>query len=96
MQDQEITCIGPSRENPCPYGATFTHSVKDQEFYQRQGFEAPKRCRECREAKKAMKATQGGGNDRYEDHSERRGHRENHRSNRFSSDREMLGYGSEE
>lgn len=93
MQDQEIKCIGPSRETPCPYGATFTHSVKDQEFYQRQGFEAPKRCRDCREAKKALKDTQGGRNERHGGHREHR----DHRGSRRERDREMFGgYGSEE
>ncbi len=35
-------------------GATFTHSVEDQEFYQSKGYtNEPKRCPECRRAKKA-------------------------------------------
>jgi len=41
-------------------GATFTHSVEDQEFYQSKGYtNEPKRCPECRRAKKAER---DGGN----------------------------------
>lgn len=93
MQDQEIKCQGVDRDTPCPYGATFIHTVKDQEFYQRQGFEAPKRCRDCREAKKAKKASQGEETHRYEGHREHRGYR-GHRRER--SDRDLLGEESQQ
>lgn len=89
MQDQEIKCQGVNYNTPCPAGAIFIHSVKDQEFYQRQGFEAPKRCRECREAKKAMKEQGGGFGGPQGGHREDRGHRGGRRDRH--SDREMLG-----
>lgn len=63
MQDQHITCIGASRETPCPTGATFIHSVKDQEFFAERGFSAPKRCKDCVQAKKQL-LEQGGGETR--------------------------------
>lgn len=85
MQDQEIQCVGVDRNTPCPTSEVFIHSVKDQEFYARQGFEAPKRCRDCREAKKAMKDTNGGQNNRQGGYGERRGHAR-------TRDREVFGY----
>lgn len=91
MQDQEIKCQGVNHQTPCPTGATFIHTVKDQEFYQRQGFEAPKRCRDCREAKKAIKERGGGQSPRYEDQGERRGHRDHRRGH--SRDRDDFGGG---
>lgn len=97
MQDQEIRCVGVDRNTPCPYNATFIHSVKDQEFYARQGFEAPKRCRDCREAKKAMKDSHGGQNERHGGSSERRDHGyRDHRRSRFTPDREIYGMEGEE
>lgn len=36
----------------CPCGATFFFTVRDQEFYQKKGFEPPKRCKPCRFEKK--------------------------------------------
>jgi CxxC-x17-CxxC domain-containing protein len=52
FQDKTITC------SDC--GATFTFSVKDQEFFQSKGFtNEPKRCPECRQSKKAER--NGGG-----------------------------------
>lgn len=92
MQDQEIKCTGVDRETPCPYGATFIHSVKDQEFYQEKGFEAPKRCRDCREAKKAKKDTQGSQKPRYGGHSENKGHRDSRREHTRRRDREVYGF----
>jgi len=53
MQDQIITCAGVDKQTPCPYREKFVHSVKDQEFYQEKGFDAPKRCHACRAAKKS-------------------------------------------
>jgi len=45
FQDKSIQC------SDC--GATFTFSVKDQEFYQSKGFtNEPKRCLECCQARK--------------------------------------------
>jgi len=49
FQDKSIQC------SDC--GATFTHSVDDQEFFQKKGFtNEPKRCPECRQAKKSVTA----------------------------------------
>lgn len=87
MQDQEIKCQGVNKDTPCPYGATFTYTVKDQEFYKEQGFDAPKRCRDCREAKKAQK-DHGGSPKRYH---EDRGGRRDHRGDR--RDRGYRGHG---
>ena len=91
MQDQEIQCIGVDRENPCPNGATFTHTVKDQEFYNRMGFEAPKRCLECRATKKAMKPSNGHQTPRYERHNERRDNRNGRDRRGWGRDRDMFG-----
>lgn len=46
--DKVVTCAG------C--GQTFTWSADEQEFYDRRGFYAPRRCRPCREARKAERA----------------------------------------
>ncbi len=91
MQDQEITCQGVNHQTPCPTGATFIHSVKDQEFYQRQGFEAPKRCHDCRSAKKAIKDRNEGTESRGHTRTDFRGHRDNKRGH--SRDREEFGGG---
>ena len=41
-------------------GATFTHSVEDQEFFQKKGFtNEPKRCPDCRQKRKSERG--GGG-----------------------------------
>lgn len=46
MQDKTIMC------KDC--GKPFTHSIKDQEFFAKQGFtHEPVRCLPCRKAKKA-------------------------------------------
>ncbi len=43
-------------------GKEFTFSVRDQEFYERMGFEnEPVRCRECRDKRKAEKNNRGTG-----------------------------------
>ena len=43
-------------------GATFTHSVEDQEFYQSKGYtNEPKRCPDCRQKKKSESYGSGGG-----------------------------------
>lgn len=50
MQDIELKCVeckGP-----------FTFTVRDQEFYERNNFSKPKRCRACRNKRKADKAAQ--------------------------------------
>ncbi len=53
FQDKSIQC------SDC--GATFTHSVEDQEFYQSKGYtNEPKRCPDCRQAKKAERGESGG------------------------------------
>ena len=53
-------------------GDEFVFTERDQEFYQRQGFQEPKRCKPCRERKKRERAEHGGGNE----HSRRRGRRQ--------------------
>jgi len=46
FQDKSIQC------SDC--GATFTHSVEDQEFYQSKGYtNEPKRCPDCRQKRKS-------------------------------------------
>jgi len=46
FQDKSIQC------SDC--GATFTHSVEDQEFYQAKGYtNEPKRCPDCRQKRKS-------------------------------------------
>ncbi len=46
FQDKSIQCFD------C--GATFTHSVEDQEFYQSKGYtNEPKRCPDCRQKRKS-------------------------------------------
>lgn len=87
MQDQEIKCQGVNHQTPCPDSATFIHSVKDQEFYQRQGFEAPKRCQDCRSAKKAIKDRNEGTDSR----GDFAGHRDSRRGH--SRDRDEFGGG---
>lgn len=53
MPDETIRCVDCHRD--------FTHTVKEQQFYQEKGFtQPPKRCKECRQAKKAER---GGGNE---------------------------------
>jgi DNA-directed RNA polymerase subunit RPC12/RpoP len=44
-QDQEITC------SDC--GTKFTWTAEEQEFYQKNQFSAPKRCKSCRAKRKA-------------------------------------------
>jgi len=54
FQDKSLEC------SDC--GATFTHSVEDQEFYQSKGYtNEPKRCPECRQSRKSQRY----GNDSY-------------------------------
>jgi hypothetical protein len=49
-QDEQIKCVECSYE--------FTFSIKDQEFYAKQGWaDKPKRCKKCREARKARVAS---------------------------------------
>ena len=46
FQDKSLQC------SDC--GATFTHSVEDQEFYQSKGYtNEPKRCPDCRQKRKS-------------------------------------------
>ncbi|MFC1952103.1 CxxC-x17-CxxC domain-containing protein [Chloroflexota bacterium] len=46
FQDKSLEC------SDC--GATFTHSVEDQEFYQSKGYtNEPKRCPDCRQKRKS-------------------------------------------
>lgn len=92
MQDQKINCTGVDRETPCPYGATFVHSVKDQEFYKKQGFEAPKRCRDCREVKKLKKGTQSSQKPRYENHSANRDYRDSRHEYTKRRDRKVYEF----
>ncbi len=42
-------------------GATFTHSVEDQEFFQSRGYtNEPKRCPDCRQKRKSERYESGG------------------------------------
>jgi hypothetical protein len=50
LQDIELDCID------CHH--PFTYKVKDQLFFLRQGYSAPKRCLLCRQANKAKRAQQ--------------------------------------
>ncbi len=44
-------------------GATFTHSVEDQEFYESKGYtNEPKRCPECRQKRKSERNGNSGYN----------------------------------
>lgn len=52
MPDETITC--------CDCGNTFTFSQGEQDYYAKQGFNRPKRCRPCREEKKKRVAAKGG------------------------------------
>ncbi len=53
FQDKSIQCAD------C--GATFTHSVEDQEFYQSKGYtNEPKRCPDCRQKRKSERNGGGG------------------------------------
>jgi len=54
FQDKSIQC------SDC--GSNFTHSVKDQEFYQSKGYtNEPKRCPECRRTRKSERNNNGYG-----------------------------------
>jgi NAD-dependent SIR2 family protein deacetylase len=44
MESQHLVCVG------C--GNTFDFTEKDQEFYKKMGFSAPRRCKDCREKRK--------------------------------------------
>ncbi len=56
FQDKSIQC------SDC--GATFTHSVEDQEYYQSKGYtNEPKRCPDCRQKRKSER----NGNSSYGD-----------------------------
>lgn len=48
MEDKPIEC--------CDCGETFVWTMKDQEFYKKNDFQPPKRCKPCRERKKAERA----------------------------------------
>jgi len=53
FQDKSIQC------SDC--GATFTHSVEDQEFYQSKGYtNEPKRCPDCRQKRKSERYGSSG------------------------------------
>jgi CxxC-x17-CxxC domain-containing protein len=53
FEDKSILC------SDC--GATFTFSVKDQEFFQTKGFtNDPKRCSPCRQTRKSQVGNTGG------------------------------------
>lgn len=53
FKDVVLVCV----ERRC--GMEFTWSVRDQEFYARQGYDPPKRCPECRQRRKAERGRQG-------------------------------------
>lgn len=54
FEDKSILC------SDC--GATFTFSVKDQEFFQTKGFtNEPKRCSACRQTRRAQQPANNGG-----------------------------------
>jgi hypothetical protein len=48
MPDKTITCSDCRTD--------FLFSEREQEFYEKQGFTDPKRCKACRDAKKARQA----------------------------------------
>lgn len=52
--DKDMQCVD------C--GNPFVFTARDQEFFQRQGFQNPKRCRECRAIKKANSQPMSGNN----------------------------------
>lgn len=56
MPDETINCSDCRQP--------FTHSVRDQEFYAKQGYSPPKRCKPCRDARKAQKEQSGGSTER--------------------------------
>lgn len=51
MPDKNLTC------KDCGQG--FVFAEKDQAFFQKQGYQEPKRCKPCREAKKQANKSQG-------------------------------------
>lgn len=53
MPDIQLEC---QEADKCKSGGTFTFTERDQQFFQSQGYEQPKRCKPCREAKKARVA----------------------------------------
>lgn len=48
--DKELTC------QDC--GNTFTFTARDQEFYEKNGFKEPKRCKSCRDKRKQARNNQ--------------------------------------
>ena len=56
--DQELTCAD------C--GRSFTWSAAEQDYFQQQGYDPPKRCKLCQQAKQARRAARGqyGGAER--------------------------------
>lgn len=48
-EDKEINCAGANGEK-CTN--IFTWTVGDQEFYEKKGFQPPRRCESCRRAKR--------------------------------------------
>lgn len=48
FQDRSLTCVD------C--GNDFVWTAKDQDFFQRKGFQQPKRCKDCRTKKQQASA----------------------------------------
>lgn len=48
MEDKQIRCVD------C--GNNFTFSARDQDFFRKNNFSDPKRCRDCRVKNKAQRA----------------------------------------
>lgn len=50
MPDQTLQCVD------C--GSDFVYTDRDQQFYEKQGYTPPKRCKPCRDIKKQNRARQ--------------------------------------
>lgn len=51
FEDQKLVCQDCGKE--------FVFSASDQEFFEKKGFQPPKRCPECRKAKKQARESRG-------------------------------------